>query len=82
MGNRRDFRADRDEPVDPKKLFVFVRHSVPAILVDVGNEDIGARASRQWSRSGYHDRDRGTPRGATPPSPPGIRVRTTAVRLG
>jgi len=26
------------------------------------------------------DRDRGTPRGATPPTPPGIRVRTTAVR--
>src|SRR6516162_7119588 len=28
------------------------------------------------------DWDRGTPRDATPPSPPGIRVRTTAVRLG
>jgi hypothetical protein len=28
------------------------------------------------------DRDRGTPRGATPPPPPGIRVRTTAVRPG
>jgi len=28
------------------------------------------------------DRDRGTPRGAAPPTPPGIRVRTTAVRLG
>ena len=28
------------------------------------------------------DRDRGTPRGATPPTPPGIRVRTTAVRSG
>jgi hypothetical protein len=27
------------------------------------------------------DRDRGTPRGTTPPTPPGIRVRTTAVRL-
>jgi len=26
------------------------------------------------------DRDRGTPRDATPPTPPGIRVRTTAVR--
>jgi hypothetical protein len=25
-------------------------------------------------------RDRGTPRDATPPTPPGIRVRTTAVR--
>jgi len=28
------------------------------------------------------DRDRGTPRDATPPPPPGIRVGTTAVRLG
>ena len=28
------------------------------------------------------DRDRGTPRDATPPPPPGIRVRTAAVRLG
>ena len=27
-----------------------------------------------------NDRDRGAPRGATPPTPPGIRVRTTAVR--
>jgi len=26
------------------------------------------------------DRDRGTPRDVTPPTPPGIRVRTTAVR--
>ena len=30
----------------------------------------------------HGDRDRGTPRGATPPTPPGIRVRTTAVRSG
>jgi hypothetical protein len=28
------------------------------------------------------DRDRGTPRGATPPTPPGIRVTYPAVRLG
>src|SRR5262249_14626975 len=28
------------------------------------------------------DRDRGTPRGATPPTPPGIQVRTSAVRPG
>src|SRR6478736_6213278 len=26
------------------------------------------------------DRDRGKPRGSAPPTPPGIRVRTTAVR--
>src|SRR6186713_1347115 len=29
---------------------------------------------------GLRNRDRGAPRGATPPTPPGIRVRTTAVR--
>ena len=28
------------------------------------------------------DRDRGTPHGVAPPTPPGIRVRTTAVRPG
>ena len=28
------------------------------------------------------DRDRGEPRGSSPPTPPGIRVRTTAVRSG
>src|ERR1700739_2057542 len=28
---------------------------------------------RQWARRA-EDRDRGTPRGATPPTPPGIRV--------
>ncbi len=27
------------------------------------------------------DRDRGVPHGTAPPTPPGIRVRTTAVRL-
>ena len=27
-------------------------------------------------RQSAHDRDRGTPRDATPPTPPGIRVRT------
>ncbi|MGY4467667.1 hypothetical protein ACVWWK_003376 [Bradyrhizobium sp. LB9.1b] len=31
-------------------------------------------------RTGWSDRDRGTSRDATPPTPPGIRVRTTAVR--
>ena len=42
-----------------------------------------------WSHTGFDqttavlarlNRDRGTPRDATPPTPPGIRVRTTAVR--
>jgi hypothetical protein len=30
--------------------------------------------------AGALNRDRGAPRGAAPPTPPGIRVRTTAVR--
>ena len=34
---------------------------------------------RGWAANPCN-RDRGTPRGATPPTPPGIRVRTTAVR--
>jgi len=33
-------------------------------------------------RVAAEDRDRGTPRGVAPPTPPGIRVRTTAVRSG
>jgi hypothetical protein len=43
--------------------------------------------SRRHHVSGFHaghgcgnDRDRGTPRDVAPPTPPGIRVRTTAVR--
>jgi hypothetical protein len=35
------------------------------------------RGSRQFRA---RDRDRGKPRGSAPPTPPGIRVRTTAVR--
>ena len=45
----------------------------------------GERDVRQHPRERARcaeDRDRGTPRGATPPPPPGIRVRTTAVRPG
>jgi hypothetical protein len=38
------------------------------------------RASADPIESRGIDRDRGTPRDATPPTPPGIRVRTTAVR--
>jgi hypothetical protein len=30
----------------------------------------------------FHDRDRGTSHGAAPPTSPGIRVRTSAVRPG
>jgi len=39
MSNSRDFRADGVESVDPKKLFVFVRHRVTPILKDVGNDE-------------------------------------------
>src|SRR4029453_5067264 len=35
---------------------------------------------RENGRPGAADRDRGTPRDVAPPTPPGIRVRTTAVR--
>jgi CheY-like chemotaxis protein len=47
----------------------FLRSADPPIRLEQGPE---------WGR----DRDRGTPRGAAPPTPPGIRVRTTAVRSG
>src|SRR6516162_143906 len=37
---------------------------------------VSDRRSPKW----VNDRDRGEPRGSAPPTPPGIRVRTTAVR--
>ena len=40
MGNRRDFRADSVEPVDPEELFVFVGYRVPPILADVKCADL------------------------------------------
>jgi len=45
--------------------------------------ELAHASTRAGSRAehGYgNDRDRGTPRDVTPPTPPGIRVRTTAVR--
>ena len=42
----------------------------------------GQFASLTVCRLSELDRDRGTPCGAAPPTPPGIRVRTTAVRSG
>jgi hypothetical protein len=47
-------------------------------------EVVEERLRRQYiSKRRYRvDRDRGTPRGATPPTPPGIRVTYPAVRLG
>jgi len=48
-----------------------------------GSVSVPAREGRLGQRPDWGmDRDRGTPRGATPPTPPGIRVRTTAVRSG
>jgi IS5 family transposase len=60
----------------------------PAERVIVGR---GGRSCTVWTgiwgcgpealaRLQAHNRDRGAPHGATPPTPPGIRVRTTAVR--
>src|SRR5262249_8680417 len=47
---------------------------------------VGSSAYRKSPRAPEQavdaDRDRGTPRDVTPPTPPGIRVRTTAVRPG
>jgi hypothetical protein len=48
------------------------------LVVTVAREQL---ASHELDASaGASDRDRGTSRDATPPTPPGIRVRTTAVR--
>ena len=47
-----------------------------------GHEGRAVVPSRRQARAvlGAVNRDRGAPRDATPPTPPGIRVRTTAVR--
>jgi hypothetical protein len=41
----------------------------------------GIPASYEAGLGRANDRDRGVPHGTAPPTPPGIRVRTTAVRL-
>jgi hypothetical protein len=65
---RQQARADHDPAADR----VFERVAQRAVLDDRG-----------LGRGPAHvDWDRGTPRGAAPPTPPGIQVRTTAVRLG
>src|ERR1700739_3907687 len=46
-----------------------------------GSTAVDANAEFEWLGR-VEDRDRGTPRGATPPTPPGIRVTYPAVRLG
>ena len=50
----------------------------PSLKRRVGSHSVSEDAPPQQAE----DRDRGTPRGAAPPTPPGIRVRTTAVRPG
>jgi hypothetical protein len=40
----------------------------------------GVSPANRPPRNHGRDRDRGTPHDVTPPTPPGIRVRTTAVR--
>jgi hypothetical protein len=46
-----------------------------------GNLPVGSRtAAKVASRTATVNRDRGASHDATPPTPPGIRVRTTAVR--
>src|SRR6516225_1428732 len=47
-----------------------------------GCHAVAARYRHPCAHPRNSDWDRGTPRDATPPPPPGIRVRTTAVRLG
>ena len=42
--------------------------------------DVSEFSKAQLLRMDY--RDRGAPRGTTPPTPPGIRVRTMAVQIG
>ena len=54
-----------------------------AIAKAVRQTGISKRVSAHTFRHSFAthlDRDRGAPHGATPPTPPGIRVRTTAVR--
>src|ERR1700676_5350680 len=60
------------------------RRPVPAALAERPLRDQAwdlRRDERQWARCA-EDRDRGTPRGAAPPPPPGIRVTYPAVRSG
>ena len=65
------------------------RRSCPACPSSSGSTSMAGIHSRGTQQPGtFHhdgrpmeaDRDRGTPRDVTPPTPPGIRVRTTAVR--
>jgi hypothetical protein len=52
----------------------------PATAGTVELADARTRISSPAEDACGNDRDRGTPRDVTPPTPPGIRVRTTAVR--
>jgi hypothetical protein len=59
-----------------------LRSWLSGAMVQIGTRSVGQYqmqgAASGRLRSGLN-RDRGAPRGATPPTPPGIRVRTTAV---
>src|SRR5215469_3217544 len=55
----------------------FANRRDPGLWADLGQSSAG----EEWQLS-TRDRDRGTPHGATPPTPPGIRVTYPAVRLG
>jgi hypothetical protein len=55
----------------------FLARAFASILVIAAEVAVG---TMRGGRPMDLDRDRGTSRDATPPTPPGIRVRTTAVR--
>ena len=86
-------QAAKTGPARSKQAGVFWRNGardgkemVCAVWVEIGKSCL-ERALRALSRKTQRaliqvDRDRGEPCGSTPPTPPGIRVRTTAVRLG
>src|SRR6516165_3165064 len=61
---------------------VRAHHSLVRNFLAALPSDLGLKSDAAGGRLGVEERDRGTPRGATPPTPPGIRVRTTAVRSG
>ncbi len=58
-------------------------HDAGADLVFGGTRHLAVLNERSFGGGAAHvDRDRGTPRGAAPPPPPGIRVTYPAVRSG
>jgi hypothetical protein len=88
------FRADGEVRPDrwfgpPSGKVAFVGQRLPPTLANPISRNQSEHATGFPQPCGFRDydppagdRDRGTPRGATPPTPPGIRVGTTAVRSG